>query len=108
MPSTILEGTSEWNSAALFLDADLSVLAWQPEELYNKYSYRIWKEYEYYGRYAYCEGRSAVLEKMLTSRDNLYFHPKIRERYESLARSNVKKEISILQTELAQISRKTV
>lgn len=53
----------ENSTAALFLDADLSVLG---ENYYQGYAYGIWKEYEFYGRENYCEGRSAVLTKMLS------------------------------------------
>ena len=52
--------------ASLFLDADLSVLGWDPVPDYENYAWGIWKEYEFFGRQKYCEGRPAVLERMLT------------------------------------------
>lgn len=59
----------------LFLDADLSVLGWNRSPDYENYAWAIWKEYEHYGREKYCEGRPAVLKRMLTQREHLYFTP---------------------------------
>ena len=81
------------------MDADLSVLAWDSEAYLNDYAWAIWKEYEFFGREKYLEGRSAVLTKMLT-KDNLYYHPLIRAQLEARARANIANEISLLQKEL--------
>ena len=99
IPPSLIPGTPSWKTAALFLDADLSVLAWDPESYLNDYAWAIWKEYEFYGREKYLEGRSAVLTKMLT-KDNLYYHPEIQGKLEARARANIANEISLLQKEL--------
>ncbi len=107
MPDQYQPGTLQWINEALFLDADLSVLSWDPETEYENYAWGIWKEYEFYGRQGYCEGRSNVLDRMLTSKPSLYFHPKIQAKYEEKARSNVRKEITSLKTELQNIVAQT-
>jgi predicted metal-dependent HD superfamily phosphohydrolase len=100
MPPGYESGSKSWVSAALFLDADLSVLGWDHPKPYTDYQWGIWKEYEFYTRAPYCEGRSQVLEKMLTSKPTLYFHPKIRDTFEAKARLNVRTEIDSLLSEL--------
>ena len=50
IPPNLIPGTPTWKTAALFLDADLSVLAWDPDSYLNDYAWAIWKEYEFYGR----------------------------------------------------------
>ena len=103
MPETIEEGTEKWENAALFLDADLSVLAWEYPKPYLNYQWGIWKEYEFYGREAYCVGRSKVLSNMLTSKPTLYFHPLLKPQLEERARANVGLEIESLMAELHKI-----
>lgn len=103
MPKNIEEGTSKWYNAALFLDADLSVLAWDYPQPYLDYQWGIWKEYEFYGREGYCEGRSHVLNGMLTNMPTLYFHPVLKAQLEGRARANVRLEIDSLLGELHKI-----
>ena len=103
MPKDIEEGSDKWNNAALFLDADLSVLAWDYPNPYLNYQWGIWKEYEFYGREAYCEGRSKVLSGMLANKPTLNFHKTIKSQLEERARANVRLEIDSLLTELNKI-----
>ena len=85
--------------ASVFLDADLSVLG--QTEKYDEYAWAIWKEYEFIGRDKYLEGRPAVLERMLTQREHLYFNKDIRLKLETPARTNVQGEIKKLLAEKA-------
>ena len=77
LPGHLEPSSLAWTTAALFLDADLSVLAWDAEPYLNDYAWAIWKEYEYYDREKYLEGRTAVLNKLL-AKEHLYYHPMIR------------------------------
>ncbi|CAG8434109.1 4729_t:CDS:2 [Ambispora gerdemannii] len=54
----------------LFLDLDLEVLSWEPDE-YDKYAKQIRQEYIHYSTEDFSIGRAKVLEKFL-ARDNLY------------------------------------
>lgn len=53
----LFQDKEERKVCEVFLDADLSVLGWEPVD-YDEYSYRIWQEYSYYGWEGYCKGRA--------------------------------------------------
>ena len=99
LPGHLEPDSLAWKTAALFLDADLSVLAWDTKAYHNEYSWAIWKEYEYYGREKYLEGRTTVLNKLL-AKEHLYYHPIVRGQLEAIAKANLTSEISLLQKEL--------
>lgn len=76
----------------LFLDSDLAILGAAPER-YQRYAADVRKEYAHVPDADYRAGRGAVLKKFL-ERDRLYFTDELRERLESKARENMKREIA--------------
>lgn len=80
---------------ALFLDADLCILA-ADSETYRVYSEAIRKEYSIVPDELYKLGRQKVLNDFL-ARPQLYFTTYIRDRYETQARKNLENEIEWLQ-----------
>lgn len=80
---------------ALFLDLDLSILGGTEEE-YDAYAREIRQEYCQYSWEDYCNGRSDVMKGFLR-RERLYFTTHFYNKYESVARNNIQREIDILQ-----------
>lgn len=79
----------------LFLDFDLAILAtdW---DTYTKYSDAIEQEYKkWYSFFLYGAGRRKVLKHFL-EREEIYFSEVFKTNYESIARTNLEKEIAIL------------
>lgn len=81
---------------ALFLDLDLSILGGTEEE-YDAYAREIREEYCHYSWDDYCKGRSEVMDGFLR-RERLYFTTHFYNKYESVARNNIQREIDILQS----------
>jgi len=76
------------------LDIDLSILgsSWDVYEIYIK---NIRKEYKIYPNFMYNPGRKQVLQHFL-ERKTLYFTNIFKNKYESQARKNLKREITLL------------
>lgn len=75
----------------LFLDFDLSILG-TSEEMYQRYSQAIRKEYSWVPYFLYRKGRKKVLESFLT-REQLYFSDVMKARLENQARRNIESEL---------------
>jgi len=78
---------------ALFLDADLSILA-APANIYAEYCANVRKEYSWVPEDLYKNGRKLVLAQFL-EKDEIYFSDTMKSK-NLLARENIKKEISSL------------
>lgn len=78
-----------------FLDMDLAILGTAPET-YKKYSAAIRAEYAYVLAPLYRIGRVKMLKTFL-QRDRLFFTDDFYQRYEQLARANIKDEIRQLE-----------
>jgi predicted metal-dependent HD superfamily phosphohydrolase len=75
----------------LFLDCDLMILGTAPEA-YHTYCQQIRKEYGWYPDFVYNPGRRKVLERFL-QRENLFFLPEFKVKYETQARKNLLDEL---------------
>lgn len=78
----------------LFLDFDLSILGTN-QEVYQRYSQAIRKEYSWVPYFLYRKGRKKVLESFL-KRKRIYFTDSVKALYETQARSNIETELSRL------------
>ena len=78
----------------LFLDFDLSILG-TSEEVYQRYSQAIRKEYSWVPYFLYRKGRKKVLESFL-KRERLYFTDTMNARCETQARRNLEGELGDL------------
>eukprot|EP00955_Chlamydomonas_euryale_P097024 365048-Chlamydomonas_euryale.AAC.17 len=86
----------ELSACALFLDADLSILA-QPSEMYLQYADAIRMEYGHLPKEEFRSGRAAVLQSLL-QRDQLFYSDwAISHGMEAAARANLKAELEELQ-----------
>ena len=88
-----LPATSVDADAAVVRDADLAILAADPEE-YDAYDAAIRAEYAAVPDHEYRRGRAQVLTAF-AARDPLFFTPPFRRR-ESLARANLARSLSLL------------
>ena len=79
---------------ALFLDADLAVLGSNFTK-YTNYIQNIRKEYAFYSDKVYNKGRKEVLEKFL-QKERLYLSEHFYTLYEEKARSNIQRELILL------------
>jgi predicted metal-dependent HD superfamily phosphohydrolase len=79
---------------SIFLDADLAILGADPVR-YQAYQQAIRREYNWVSSTDYQTGRIQVLESLL-KRDRLYCTDLLFAELESIARSNIKQEISEL------------
>ena len=79
---------------AYLLDLDLSILG-SDWDTYQKYISNIRKEYKIFPDFMYKPGRKKVLKHFL-DRKTLYFTDAFRNKYETKARGNLKKEIELL------------
>ena len=79
---------------AYLLDIDLSILGsdWNS---YQTYCSNIRKEYKIYPTFMYNKGRKQVLKHFL-DRDSLYFTEYFKEKFETQARKNIKRELELL------------
>lgn len=78
----------------LFLDLDLAVLAedWQDYEVYSS---NIRKEFKQYTPHTFQAGRKHALQQIL-QKEAIYHLPQFREAFETKARQNLHREISLL------------
>jgi predicted metal-dependent HD superfamily phosphohydrolase len=79
----------------IFLDADLAILGTDPVR-YQAYQQAIRYEYSWVTDLEYQAGRTQVLESFL-QRDRLYYTDLLFAELESIARANLKREITFLQ-----------
>lgn len=79
--------------SAIFLDADLSILA-RPASVYDAYSENIRKEYGWVPEAEYRIGRKIVLESFL-QRERIYFSP-FMQNSDVIARENITRELAKL------------
>lgn len=77
--------------AQFFIDVDLAILGAAPE-IYRKYLAAIRREYAWAEDAHFTAGRRRVLERFLT-REHIYHMPKMHERLEQQARTNLGKEL---------------
>lgn len=84
----------ENNDNAYLLDLDLSILG-TPWETYKVYIENIRKEYKIYPNFMYNPGRKKVLMQFI-NRDRLYFTDRFKNKFETQARLNIKREIELL------------
>ena len=79
---------------AYLLDLDLSILGsdWTN---YQSYIKNIRKEYKIYPKLIYNPGRKKVLSNFI-EREHLFFTTRFRDRFESIARENIQREIDRL------------
>jgi len=84
--------------ADVFLDADLSILAAEPD-IYRKYTQAIRREYAHLEDEAFRAGRAQVMTAFL-ERDQVYFSAPGRNRWETAARRNVAAEIAELSADV--------
>ena len=81
-------------TSKILLDSDLSILA-ESNLTYTEYSLAIRAEYSWVSEAAYRVKRKEVLQKFL-QRKRLYFTDWMFERYEDVARQNLRREIEAL------------
>lgn len=88
----------EWTDGdpdtAAFLDFDLGILA-ASDAAYRRYADQVAQEYAWVPPEAYRLGRTKVLRAFL-DRPQLYFTPALRDQWESVARANLKSELTRL------------
>lgn len=77
-----------------FLDFDLAILG-TSQNTYMDYAEKIRKEYKWVPAFLYNSNRKKVLEHFL-NRKEIYFTEAFRNKYESIARENMKYEIEVL------------
>jgi predicted metal-dependent HD superfamily phosphohydrolase len=87
-------------NGALVCDADLAILATDPDE-YDAYARSIRQEYAHVPDDAFRAGRIAVLGKLLDLPE-LYHVPALREEWEARARAAVTAEINALRAEAVE------
>jgi len=85
---------AEW-----FLDADLAILAAEPD-VYNEYVLAIRQEYSEFSDEAFRAGRMRFLETILDA-PYLFRTDVLRDRFETSARTNLKNELAQLQSSQA-------
>lgn len=81
-------------NGAVLCDADLAVLA-AKSKAYMDYAVSVRMEYTFLDDTTFAKGRLALLEE-LTEREHLFMTRRGRERWESPARANLKREIMLL------------
>jgi predicted metal-dependent HD superfamily phosphohydrolase len=90
----VTETVSNKADLELFLDFDMSILA-APWNDYLQYTQQIRKEYRLYPDKLYIPGRKQFLQQCLKA--DFIFHTAIfREKYEVVARENIRMELSLL------------
>ena len=85
---------SEDSDTNFLLDSDLAILG-KDWETYENYTQQIRKEYSIYPDFLYNRGRKKVLIHFLEF-DEIFKTDNFKEKYERMARENIKKEISML------------
>ncbi|MCH2194628.1 hypothetical protein [Kordia sp.] len=79
---------------AYLLDWDLAILG-TPWETYQRYSQNIRKEYSMFPDFMYKKGRKKVLQHFL-ERPRIYYTKKYYDLWETIARNNIQKELTLL------------
>lgn len=82
---------------ALLCDADLEVLA-RPATAYQRYTQAVRAEYAHVSEPDFARGRSKILRELL-DKDQLFGTAQARQRWESVARSNLSAELEQLSTQ---------
>lgn len=85
---------SEDSDTNFLLDADLAILG-RDWKVYENYIQQIRKEYSIYPDFLYNPGRKKVLTHFLEF-DEIFKTDYFKEKYEKIARENIKREISML------------
>lgn len=85
---------SDDSDTDFLLDADLAILGKDWKD-YENYIHQIRKEYSIYPDFLYNPGRKKVLTHFLEF-DEIFKTNHFKEKYEKIARENIKREISIL------------
>ena len=85
---------SDDSDTNFLLDADLAILG-KDWKVYEQYTQQIRKEYSIYPYFLYNPGRKKVLTHFLEF-DEIFKTSYFKEKYEKVARENIKREISIL------------
>ena len=85
---------SDDSDTNFLLDADLAILG-KDWNVYENYVHQIRKEYSIYPDFLYNPGRKKVLTHFLEF-DEIFKTDYFKEKYEKMARENLKREISIL------------
>jgi len=80
--------------AALVVDIDLSILG-KPASEYDEFESNVRREYWWVPRRRFAEARRRILGSFL-ERPFIYHWPRFRERYESAARSNLRRAMKAL------------
>lgn len=75
----------------IIVDIDLSILG-QDEKIFNKYCIGIREEYSHVEDYGYAKGRKKFLQRLL-ERPRIYQTNFFHEKYEVIARENIKREM---------------
>jgi predicted metal-dependent HD superfamily phosphohydrolase len=81
---------------ALLVSIDLSILGAAPEA-YDRYTRQIRQEYAFAPDDLYRTGRTAVMRRFLEARA-IFPDPALSHRFEAVARENIRREISRLET----------
>jgi predicted metal-dependent HD superfamily phosphohydrolase len=79
----------------LALDIDLFILA-QPQNIFDEYEANIKKEYSWMEEGFYKRGRVSILEGFLKNRESVFLTEYFQDRFEQIARSNLKYSIACL------------
>lgn len=87
-------GANLEGDAALTVDIDLSILG-QPAEVYDEFERNVRKEYWWVPKRRFSAARVRVLRSFL-DRSAIFHWPLFRERYESVARTNLTRAIQVL------------
>lgn len=89
-----LEANDLTEDVKWMIDFDLSILG-RPWETYQQYAEQIRQEYRLVPTLLYKRGRKKALKNFLAS-DHIYHTDVYREKYEAIARDNLKRELSHL------------
>ncbi|KAL4482165.1 hypothetical protein ABPG72_014978 [Tetrahymena utriculariae] len=94
IPEQILNDLSFKQDLEYFLDLDLCILGLS-QDIYEKYSQDIIREYSHYSNEQIKNGRTKILENFLNQ--NLFKTEQFQQRYGEQAKTNIKREIQNLQ-----------
>lgn len=86
--------TGAASDAALFLDMDLSVLGFPPDD-FDVYEQAVRQEYDWVPEPAWIAGRGEVLKSFL-GRPHIFHTQEFRDRFERQARKNIERSLAAL------------
>ncbi len=78
----------------LFLDADMSILG-SDEEVYLEYCIAVKQEHSSIPKFLFNRGRRKFLSTVLKQK-SIFLSPYFKEKYEQVARENIKKELTLI------------